>query len=143
MVHTISVLIAIAVVAAADGMAARAGTCPASQELAEPREIAVAGGIGLMRQTIAADPAGQQDIPALRIRRAIVAPETVMPAEGVRPAILYVLVGALVEHSSLCAVPIVHQAGEAAVEAADGRLQLWENPAPHNVVVLLVDLAPS
>ena len=44
-----------------------------------------------------------------------------------RPAIIFIVSGEIVEHSSKCAEPIVHKAGDSIAEFGPGLEHWWEN----------------
>lgn len=54
----------------------------------------------------------------LRLRRLAVQPGGIVPwhSHAVRPATFYIVSDLIVEYKSNCAVPILHKAGEVAVE---------------------------
>lgn len=76
-----------------------------------------------------------------RIRILTVAPggEVAMHSHADRPALIYVVSGEIVEHSTTCAVPIVHKAGEVATEL--GPLEhWWKNETGTTATLLSADL---
>ncbi len=78
---------------------------------------------------------------ALRLRRLVVQPGGVVAwhSHADRPAIIYVVSGSITEHSSTCAVPIVHRAGETSTESG-GISHWWKNHTDKPVVLLSADL---
>ena len=126
---------------------AYAGSCPPDQVLTEPREIERAPDVGIGRETVATvDLTGWRDMGhfMLRTRRLTIAPDAIVPthAHDDRPSIVYILNGELIEHSTFCAVPIVHRAGEASAESGEGHAHWWENQSGETVIVLSSDVVP-
>jgi quercetin dioxygenase-like cupin family protein len=92
---------------------------------------------------LAKEPAAIKDR-LLRLRRLEIKPGGVVPwhSHGNRPAIIYIVQGEIVEYASTCAVPIVHRAGEAAVET-HATAHWWKNTGRETVVLLSADLFPE
>jgi quercetin dioxygenase-like cupin family protein len=78
-----------------------------------------------------------------RLRQLDIQPGGVVPwhSHGNRPAIIYIVSGETIEYASNCAVPIVHQAGDATPERV-GTSHWWENKGTVPVVLISVDLFP-
>lgn len=78
---------------------------------------------------------------SLRLRRLVVQPGGVVAwhSHADRPAIIYVVSGSITEHSSRCAVPIVHRAGETSTESG-GLSHWWKNHTNKPAVLLSADL---
>ena len=77
----------------------------------------------------------------LRMRRLVVAPGGEVPwhSHEDRPALIYILTGAITEFKSTCSVPIRHEAGSLAVE--DHQVShWWRNMGPRPCVILSFDL---
>ncbi|HEY2619060.1 MAG TPA: cupin domain-containing protein [Acetobacteraceae bacterium] len=91
---------------------------------------------------LAKEPAAVKDR-LLRLRRLEIKPGGVVPwhSHGNRPAIIYIIQGEIVEYASTCAVPIVHRAGETAVETHT-TAHWWKNTGAETVVLLSADLFP-
>ncbi len=124
---------------------ASAGECPADQVRPDtalngptmPNDVTdvVIGSIDLR----------QYDVPgrAFRLRRLEIKPGGTVPehSHGERPAHIYIVRGKITEHRSTCAVPIVHKAGDVAVEA--GALShWWRNETGSTVVLVSADVLP-
>lgn len=79
-----------------------------------------------------------------RLRRLVIQPGGVVPwhEHGNRPALIYIIEGTITEYSSNCAVPIVHKAGEAAMESAHLK-HWWKNTGGRVVVLLSADIFPE
>lgn len=124
-----------------------AGSCPADKVLKEARKLeAVTDGSKVKDEVVeTVNPAGWRGVKGvmLRTRRLSIAPGGMVPthSHADRPAIIYVISGEIVEHNSLCSVPIVHKAGEATGEF--GELQhWWVNNGKDPVVLISSDLVP-
>ena len=76
-----------------------------------------------------------------RLRRLEVQPGGVVPwhSHGDRPAIIYIVSGAITEYASTCAVPIEHKAGEVAAETKSTS-HWWKNNGNEPAVLLSSDL---
>jgi quercetin dioxygenase-like cupin family protein len=90
------------------------------------------------------DEAPKLDGRLFRMRRLEVQPGGIVPwhSHEKRPAIIYVVEGEIIEHSSTCAVPIVHKAGEVAQET-HAVSHWWENAGSKTVVLLSADIFPE
>ena len=77
----------------------------------------------------------------LRTRRLVVQPGGIVPIHSHkdRPALIYTVSGSITEHSSTCAVPIVHKAGDISREA-DGLSHYWINHGKVRAVLLSSDV---
>ena len=77
----------------------------------------------------------------LRTRRLVVQPGAIVPIHSHkdRPALIYTVSGSITEHSSTCAVPIVHKAGDISREA-DGLSHYWINHGKVPAVLLSSDV---
>ena len=121
---------------------ALAGQCatPGTNALANARTMpkgvtdTVIGSIGLGQEI---NVEGRQ----LRTRRLVVQPGGIVPIHSHkdRPALIYTVSGSITEHSSTCAVPIVHKAGDISREA-DGLSHYWINHGKVPAVLLSSDV---
>jgi quercetin dioxygenase-like cupin family protein len=125
--------------------AAMAGQCPADQRKADvrapnstPARDVTDNVIGSI--DVAKEPAKIPDR-LFRLRKLVIKAGGVVPwhSHGNRPAIIYILTGEIVEYASNCAVPIVHRAGDVAVETA-GVSHWWQNHGKVTVELLAADL---
>jgi quercetin dioxygenase-like cupin family protein len=125
--------------------AASAGECPADQRKADvrapvstPARDVTDNVIGSI--DVAKEPAKIPDR-LFRLRKLVIKPNGVVPwhSHDNRPAIIYIIKGEIVEYASNCAVPIVHRAGEVAVETA-GVSHWWQNHGKETVELLSADL---
>jgi len=60
-----------------------------------------------------------------------------------RPSIVYIISGEIKEHSALCAVPILHRAGEWTPELGKGHAHWWRNVGNVPVVLTSSDVLPE
>lgn len=77
----------------------------------------------------------------MRVRRLEVQPGGIVPwhSHADRPALIYIVSGAIYENASNCAVPILHQAGEVARET-HATSHWWQNTGKVPVVLLSFDI---
>lgn len=126
---------------------AMAGECPADKVVTDgsgqapgatmPKDVTdmVLGSID-----VAEEPAQIEDR-LFRLRRLEIQPGGEVPwhSHEDRPAIIYVVSGEVTEFASTCAVPIVHKAGEVAVET-HAISHWWRNTGGTTAVLLSADL---
>ena len=77
----------------------------------------------------------------MRVRRLEVQPGGIVPwhSHGERPALIYIISGAIYEYASNCAVPILHKAGDVARET-HATSHWWQNTGKAPVVLLSFDI---
>jgi len=127
--------------------AAQAGACPKDKVLTKPRQIENAPDAGVDREILSMVKLkgwrGVGDL-YLRTRRLTVAKDGIVPyhEHDDRPSIVTIITGELIEHSALCAVPILHKAGETTPEFGIGHAHWWENKTGATVVLLSSDVVP-
>src|SRR5262249_23026717 len=99
-----------------------AGSCPSDKEMADatkPVDYAAQGVTDsvIAKINLSQEPAMVNDR-TFRMRKLVIEPGGIVPwhSHGDRPAIIYVISGEVTEYASNCAVPIVHEAGEATPE---------------------------
>ena len=124
-----------------------AGTCPAGKETTTNGQKAGAtahkdvkeellGSIDLSKEKV--------NVPGrlFRMRRLEIAPggEVAWHSHEDRPALIYVVTGTIVEYSSHCSVPIVHDTGDLSIEAA-GLSHWWKNTTKKPVTLISADIA--
>jgi quercetin dioxygenase-like cupin family protein len=137
---------AFAIVTLAFGIgAAQAGSCPADKVLTTPRSIESRDSVDVSRETLSTIKlAGWRDVGELflRTRRLTIGPHGVIPTHDHedRPSIVYIVSGELIEHGTLCSVPIHHKAGEWTPEFGRGHAHWWENPTNKPAVVTSSDV---
>jgi quercetin dioxygenase-like cupin family protein len=76
-----------------------------------------------------------------RTRQLVIEPGGEVPwhSHAERPAMIYILKGNITEFKSTCAVPIVHKAGDLAVETHEVS-HWWRNTGKETVIILSFDL---
>ena len=126
---------------------AQAGSCPKDQVLTKPRELQQIPPAGLTREILAnVRLEGWRDMGGfiLRMRRLELMPGGFVPTHehSDRPSIVYVVKGQVVEHSSLCGVPILHVAGDSTPEFGAGHAHWWENTSNEVVTFISTDVLP-
>jgi quercetin dioxygenase-like cupin family protein len=128
--------------------AAHAGQCPADKtgaDVTKPSTAAAQGVTDVVLGSIdlAKEPASIPDR-QFRLRRLEIKPGGIVPwhSHGDRPAIIYIVKGEVLEYASNCAVPIVHKAGEVAVET-HATAHWWKNTGKTTVILLSADLLHS
>lgn len=125
--------------------AANAGECPADKVGTNVMKPGATMPEGVSDTVLAAidlsEEAVQLDDRQLRLRRLEIQPGGVVPwhSHADRPAIIYIVQGTITEYSSNCAEPIVHRAGEVAMESI-GLSHWWKNTGDQMVVLLSADL---
>lgn len=134
----------VATVAGGLSAPAFAGSCPQGQERANPL-----AGAPTMPSNVTDDVIGSVDLKKeigvdnrdLRLRRLIVQPGGIVPlhSHAGRPALIITISGEVSEYRSTCAVPIVHKAGEVAMES-DGISHWWKNTGAVPAELLSADV---
>jgi len=128
-------------------VSAFAGGCPADKVVPAgegqkpgatmPKDVTdtVIGSIDLSKE-----PTGINDR-MFRLRKLVIQVGGIVPwhSHGDRPAIIYVVDGEITEYASTCAVPILHKAGDVAVETHETS-HWWKNTGKKPVVLLSSDL---
>ncbi|HEU4921948.1 MAG TPA: cupin domain-containing protein [Burkholderiales bacterium] len=79
-----------------------------------------------------------------RLRELEVKPGGIVPwhSHDARPAMIYIVIGEIIEYASNCAVPIVHKAGDVAPEAK-GTSHWWQNHGKATSKLISVDIFPT
>jgi quercetin dioxygenase-like cupin family protein len=127
-----------------------AGECPADKKVADgrgqkpgptaPKDVTdvVRASTDLAKEPLALD--GR----LFRLRQLEMKPGGIVPwhSHNVRPAMIYIVSGEVVEYASSCAVPIVHRAGDVAPEK-NGTSHWWQNTGSTTAVLISVDLFPQ
>jgi len=125
-----------------------AGECPADKVLKTPQKIENVTDDSKLKGEIVntVDPSGWRGMKGLmlRTRRLTIQPGGFVPthSHADRPAIIYIVSGEIVEHSTECSVPVVHKAGESIAEFGSGLQHWWENTGKEAVVLTSSDLVP-
>ncbi len=122
-----------------------AGECPADLIVADSNMQTDMSAKGVTDTVIGAidlaNEAPMLDNRMFRLRRLEIEAGGVVPwhSHGERPAIIYIVSGEIVEHSSTCAVPILQRAGEVSLETHPVS-HWWENVSGAPVVLLSADI---
>ena len=101
---------------------AQAGECPKDKVMAGATKPGATMPSGITDNVLGSIDLGGEKIKAdgykFRLRRLVVDPGGVVPwhEHKERPALIYIVSGQITEYRSSCAVPIVHKAGDLAVE---------------------------
>jgi quercetin dioxygenase-like cupin family protein len=138
-------ILAAAALTAFTGLAA-AGECPADKIKDGARTSGATAPVGVTDTVIASidltPKGGDFKNQLLRMRQLTIAPGGIVPwhEHSERPANIYVLSGTIEEYRANCSVPIVHKAGEVAVEFGKGYAHWWKNTSSEPVVLLSADL---
>jgi quercetin dioxygenase-like cupin family protein len=131
--------------AALAASSASAGECPADKIGTNPLSDAATAPAGVTDTVLSSIDLSKEAVKLndrlFRLRRLEVQPNGIVPMHqhGDRPALIYIISGEITEYSSNCAVPIVHKAGEAAMESV-GLTHWWKNTGKEVVVLLSADL---
>jgi quercetin dioxygenase-like cupin family protein len=125
--------------------AAFAGECPAEKKMANAREPVKVEAVGVTDTVLAMLPLAEEG-PMLkdrkmRVRKLTIEPGGIVPwhSHGDRPALIYIIEGEINEYASNCAAPIVHPAGDVAVESHEVA-HWWKNLSNGTVTLLSFDI---
>ena len=141
-----SLALALAATAAFGASLANAGQCPAEKVTTDGQKAGATahkdvaekllGQIDLSKEKVAV--AGHH----FRMRRLDIKSggEVAWHSHEERPALIYVVAGTIVEYSSHCAAPIVHNAGDLSIEQG-GLAHWWKNTTKKPVVLISADIA--
>lgn len=138
----------LAAAAALAAPSARAGECPADKIGANVLEGAATAPVGVTDAVLTSIDVSEEPVNLkdrlFRLRRLEIQPGGVVPlhSHGVRPALIYVISGEMSEYNTGCTVPIVHKAGEAAMESI-GLSHWWKNTGNEVSVLISADLFPT
>ena len=141
-------VVILAFVGALVAPAAFAGECQTDKILKTAQKIEnVTDGSKLTAEIVnSVDPSGWRGMKGLmlRTRRLTILPGGFVPthSHADRPAIIYIISGEIIEHSTKCAVPIVHKAGDSTAEFGGDLQHWWENKGTEPVVLISSDLVP-
>ena len=121
-----------------------AGECPEEHRLEVPRELERVAGKGVKVQTLEDFSIAEwRDIGNynLRMRYFEIAPGATVAthSHADRPAIIYFVSGEILEHSTTCAVPILHKAGESTGEIGNFT-HWWSNESDAPVILVSSDI---
>lgn len=125
--------------------AASAGECPAGKAGNNPLVDAATAPAGVTDDVLTSIDLAKEALKLndrqFRLRRLEVQPGGIVPmhSHGDRPALIYIVSGTINEYSSNCTVPVVHKAGEAAMESI-GLSHWWKNTGSEVAVLISADL---
>jgi len=124
---------------------AHAGQCPPDKLMADAREPMNVEASGVSDNVLAMLPLAEEG-PMLadrkmRVRKLTIESGGVVPwhSHGDRPALIYIIEGEIMEYASNCAAPIVHKAGDVAVES-HAVSHWWKNLSDGTVTLLSFDI---
>ena len=124
---------------------ANAGQCPANKVAANDLQGAATAPVGVVDTELASIELAKENVKLdqrrLRLRHMTIAPGGIVPLHSHedRPALIMVNAGEIYEHSSKCAVPILHKAGEVAREFM-GTKHWWKNTGSVAVDLTIGDI---
>jgi len=136
---------AVAVTATLAASSAFAGDCPADKMGVDVTKPGPMEPSGVTDNVLASIPLSETAVAVgdrtFRLRQLVIQPGGIVPwhSHGDRPAIIYIVSGSVTEYRSTCAVPIVHNAGEATPEMRNAS-HWWKNTGKEPAVVLSADL---
>lgn len=122
-----------------------AGECPAGQMRPDATKPSAAAAKGVTDTVLAQIDLGGEKVSLkghnMRVRRLEIQPGGIVPwhSHAERPALIYIISGAIYEHASNCAVPILHSAGQVARET-HATSHWWQNTGKVPVVLLSFDI---
>ena len=122
-----------------------AGECPADKAGIDVRQPVTLEAVGVTDAVLATLPLSETalaiDDRTMRVRRLTVEPGGIVPwhSHGDRPALILITTGEIVEYASTCAGPIVHAAGEVAVERKE-TAHWWKNLGTEPVEIFSFDI---
>jgi quercetin dioxygenase-like cupin family protein len=128
--------------------AAKAGECPANKVAADATKPVTTPAKGVTDTVIGSIDVSKEpakiDGRLFRLRKLVIQPGGVVPwhSHGDRPAIIYIVKGEATEFASNCSVPIVHKAGDVAVETSK-TAHWWKNNGSSPAELLSADLLPT
>jgi quercetin dioxygenase-like cupin family protein len=131
--------------AAAFTATAAAGQCPADKMKPDATKPVTFAAKGVTDTTLGAIDLGQApaDIEdrKLRLRKLVVQRNGVVPwhSHADRPAVIFISEGEITEYASNCAVPIVHKAGDVALETSSVS-HWWKNTGRTPAVLYAADV---
>ncbi len=121
------------------------GMCPADKVGANALTEAPSAPVGITDTELASINLSTEivklDQRRLRMRKMVIAPGGVVPfhSHEDRPALIMVTRGEICENNSKCTVPILHKAGEVAIEAL-GTKHWWRNTSAQPVELTIGDI---
>jgi quercetin dioxygenase-like cupin family protein len=125
--------------------AANAG-CPPGKETTDGQKPGATAHKGVKEELLGSIDLAKEkvNVPGrlFRMRRLVIEPggEVAWHSHEDRPALIYIIKGTIVEYSSHCSVPIVHDAGDLSIEKA-GLSHWWKNTTKKPVTLISADIA--
>jgi quercetin dioxygenase-like cupin family protein len=125
---------------------AAAGECPADKVKDGAVKSGETKAVGVTDTVIAsidlAPKGGDFNGQLLRMRKLTIEPGGVVPwhEHSERPANIYIISGTIEEYRASCLVPIVHKAGDVAMEFGKGFAHWWKNTGTEPVVLISADI---
>ncbi len=122
-----------------------AGECPADKMRPDATKPSAAAAKGVTDKVLSQIDLGNEKVALkghnMRVRRLEIQPGGIVPwhSHAERPALIYIVSGAIYEHASNCAVPILHSAGQVARET-HATSHWWQNTGNVPVVLLSFDI---
>lgn len=141
--HVVAALLALVASLGAGG--AHAGECPADQLMPNALGDAATAPVGVTDTELSSVDLAKENVHLahrrLRLRHMTIAPGGVVPfhSHEDRPALIMVNSGEIYEHSSKCAVPILHKAGDISREFL-GTKHWWTNNTNAPVELTIADI---
>lgn len=126
--------------------AASAGECPASKVTTDGQKAGATAHKDVTERLLGQIDLSKEKVAVadhhLRMRRLDIKPggEVAWHNHADRPALIYVVSGAITEYSSHCAVPIEHKTGDLSIEQG-GLSHWWKNTSKQPVVLISADIA--
>jgi quercetin dioxygenase-like cupin family protein len=126
--------------------AASANGCPPGKETTDGQKPGATAHKGVKEELLGSIDLAKEkvNVPGrlFRMRRLVIEPggEVAWHSHEDRPALIYIIKGTIVEYSSHCAVPIVHDAGDLSIEKA-GLSHWWKNTTKKPVTLISADIA--
>jgi quercetin dioxygenase-like cupin family protein len=142
-----TLILAGALVTAGGLTAAQSAECPADKVGVDVMQPGATMPSGVTDDVLASLDVAKEPIGiagrSFRIRRLVVQPGGVVPwhDHANRPALIYIVSGAITEYRSTCAVPLEHTEGEVAVESHLVK-HWWKNNTDKPTVLISDDLFP-
>ena len=125
-----------------------AGECPANQMRADATKPVTTAAKGVTDKVLSQIDLAAEKIALkghlMRVRKLEIQPGGIVPwhSHGDRPALIYVVSGAIYEYASTCAVPILHKTGDITPERSPTS-HWWKNTGAKPVVIYAFDLFRS
>lgn len=142
----LSVAGVLAALCIAGATAASAGDCPAGNHTNDGQRAGATAHKGVSEKLLGQIDLSKEKVAVaghhFRMRRLVVQPggEVAWHSHEDRPALIFVVSGAITEYSSACAVAIEHKAGELSIEQG-GLSHWWKNNTRKPAVLISADIA--